>query len=367
MKRSHAPSIVDAAKRQREEAASAAAAVALAEQPEAPAGRTLRHREGRGASADAKPAGPTRDYIDITGKQPKKRGRPKKNQEDEEEEPVLPDDDEEEAPSKGAEAPEDTPASELSVAGEKENIGAEDVDPDLPLDARPPKRKASEVEATFFQVIYHQVNTKRERETHDGARRRPLPSLILLGILRVCGKKATLLNFKSGREVTSTDECGIEVLEGMAVRMNKRDMDVRAPGGPCRDSRALRSARSSAKQSLRAASSFSRRHRRSKHSPRKVILSAAPHPSRMPAAAKAALPSWIQKFAMPGTMVKTATRKSLLSGKAGFVVPLKGREKPEDLSIPKFDPDTPGAVVLHRPLSKTDKKCVVRNCLSHSH
>lgn len=232
MKRSHAPSIVDAVKRQREEAASVAAAAAIAEQPEAPAGRTLRHRDGRTAAEGAKPAGPTRDYIDITGKQPKKRGRPKKNNEDEEEEePVLPDDDEEEAPSKGTEAPEDTPVSELSVNGEKENIGAEDVDPDVPHDGRPPKRKASEVEATYFQVIYHQVNTKRDRETHDGTSAALLRSFADLasGILRVCGKKATLLNFKSGREVTSTDECGIDVLEGMAVRMNKRDMDVRAP------------------------------------------------------------------------------------------------------------------------------------------
>ena len=35
------------------------------------------------------------------------------------------------------------------------------------------------------------------------------------------------MNLKSGRDVTASEECKIEVLEGMAVRMNKRDIDVR--------------------------------------------------------------------------------------------------------------------------------------------
>lgn len=45
--------------------------------------------------------------------------------------------------------------------------------------------------------------------------------------MRICGHKAKLVNLKSGRDVTASEECKIEVLEGMAVRMNKRDIDVR--------------------------------------------------------------------------------------------------------------------------------------------
>ena len=67
---------------------------------------------------------------------------------------------------------------------------------------------------------------------------------------------------------------------------------------------------------------------------------------------------WIQKHAMLGSALKTTMRKSILAGQTGFVVPVKGRERPEDLSIPKFDPDAPSAVVLYRPMAKTDRRYV---------
>ena len=190
MKRSHAPSVVDAAKRQRDEEAStaAAAAAALAEQPEAPSiGRTLRHREDR-AAADAKPSGPTRDYIDITGKQAKKRGRPGKKEE-EEEEPVLPDDDDGEVPNKESKVTEDTPMSEFSANTDKESTLE---DGDLVADGRPPKRKASEIDAAYFQVIYHQVNTRRERETHDGTNFRVAPPALTSQVFFVSAARGPL-------------------------------------------------------------------------------------------------------------------------------------------------------------------------------
>lgn len=227
MKRSHAPSVVDAKRLKDEAESAAAAAAAAAAEPDAPVGRTLRHREDRPDAA--KPSGPTRDYIDITGKKAKKRGRSK---EDEELEPILPDDDEPEPTKASALPSEDNPES--YPFADKENTNE---DGDLILDGEaPPKRKASvRAEATYFHVVYHYVNTKRERETHDGSlyficlmkREKNRSSFRQKGILRVCGRTAMLLNLKSGREVTTSDECKIDILEGMAVRMNKRDIDVR--------------------------------------------------------------------------------------------------------------------------------------------
>lgn len=67
---------------------------------------------------------------------------------------------------------------------------------------------------------------------------------------------------------------------------------------------------------------------------------------------------------MLGTALKQGMRKSVMTGHTGFIVPTKDRERIEDLSIPKFDPDAAGAVVLYRPTNRIDGAYVIRTVLN---
>ncbi len=160
MKRSKAPSVVGEAKKQKTEAENAALAAKIADEIEVEGPRrVLRHREAR--EEQSRPTRPQRDFVDITGKQPKKRGKPKKDVE-EEEEPALDDDDEEEAVPVSEEQPRGEESN--STTANKENL-------DEPMDGAAERpRRPSGPEAAYFQVVYYQMNPReREWESHEGA------------------------------------------------------------------------------------------------------------------------------------------------------------------------------------------------------